>query len=88
MKKRIAQRQRQKMGGINQRDDESSLTVRLSVMADAKREAEVHCVDFYKEEKEKMKNKVVSTNKRTRKSERIALKLLATNGNCCPRLAR
>ncbi|KRX45876.1 hypothetical protein T05_13033 [Trichinella murrelli] len=77
MKKRIAQRQRQKMGGVQ-----------LSVMADAKREAEVHCVDFYKEEKEKMKNKVVSTNKRTRKSERIALKLLATNGNCCSRLAR
>ncbi|KRX79854.1 hypothetical protein T06_11125 [Trichinella sp. T6] len=77
MKKRIAQRQRKKMGGVQ-----------LSVMADAKREAEVHCVDFYKEEKEKMKNKVVSTNKRTRKSERIALKLLATNGNCCPRLAR
>ncbi|KRZ76666.1 hypothetical protein T10_5168 [Trichinella papuae] len=67
MKKRIAQRQRQKMGGINQRDDESSLTVQLSSVADAKREAEMHCVDFYEEEKKKMKNKVVSTNKRTRK---------------------
>ncbi|KRX95706.1 hypothetical protein T4E_7605 [Trichinella pseudospiralis] len=60
--------------------------VQLSAVADAKREVEMRCVDFYMEEKKKLKNKVVSTNKRTRKSERIALRrLLATNGNCCPR---